>query len=74
MLADRRISAYRPEGTNDDGLSVIDGGHQLESLNGATLYLGVTNVSGFTFWGLETPDGIVPLNELEPRLKGETKV
>lgn len=47
-----------------DGTLVIDGVHQFDSLTEATHSLGVTNMSGLSFWALETSERLVPLVEL----------
>ncbi|MCL0246128.1 DUF262 domain-containing protein [Corynebacterium sp. CCM 8835] len=49
---------------NDDGILVIDGMEQFESLKEAAHFLGVTNMGGLAFWALETPEGIRPLKDL----------
>lgn len=49
---------------NDDGILVIDGMEQFESLKEASHFLGVTNMGGLAFWALETPEGIRPLKDL----------
>ncbi|WP_407334670.1 DUF262 domain-containing protein [Dietzia kunjamensis] len=49
---------------NSDGVLVIDGTHQYESLDEAAHSLEVTNMSGLSFWALESPTGLVPLRDL----------
>ena len=48
----------------DDGTLVIDGTETFDSLDEAAHHLNVTNMSGFTFWALETQDDLVPLADL----------
>jgi len=49
---------------SDDGTLVIDGTHEFDSLDEAARHLGVTNMSGFSFWALETGEELRPLGEL----------
>lgn len=49
---------------NSDGVLVIDGTHQFESLDEAAHSLEVTNMSGLSFWALESPTGLLPLRDL----------
>lgn len=49
---------------SDDGTILIDGVHEFDSLDEAAHHLGVTNMSGYEFWALETDEGLVPLGEL----------
>lgn len=48
----------------DDGTVRIDGNLDFDSLDEAARHLGVTNISGFEFWALESGGGLVPLSEL----------
>lgn len=48
----------------EDGTLTIEGTHQFDSLDEAAKYLDVTNLTGFAFWALETPSGLLPLKEL----------
>lgn len=48
----------------EDGTLTLEGTHHFDSLDEAAKHLGVTNVTGFTFWALESPTGLVPLKEL----------
>ncbi|GAA1814490.1 DUF262 domain-containing protein [Agromyces neolithicus] len=48
----------------EDGTILIDGVHEFDTLDEATHYLGVTNVSGFEYWALEVGEELVPLVEL----------
>lgn len=48
----------------DDGTLLIDGVHEFDSLDEAAHHLGVTNMSGYEFWALETDEGLLPLAEL----------
>ncbi|MFE5336081.1 DUF262 domain-containing protein [Isoptericola sp. NPDC056573] len=49
---------------SEDGTIVIDGTHVFDSLDDASRFLGVTNVSGFEFWALERDGGLASLAEL----------
>ena len=49
---------------SDDGTLVLDGVHVFDSLDEAAHHLGVTNMSGFEFWALETNGGLVPLTDI----------
>lgn len=48
----------------EDGTLTLEGTHQFDSLDEAARHLGVTNITGFAFWALETPAGLVPLAQL----------
>ncbi|MER3386854.1 MAG: DUF262 domain-containing protein [Microcella pacifica] len=52
----------------DDGTIMIDGVHEFDSLDEAAHHLGVTSMSGYEFWALETEEGLVPLRELQSRV------
>lgn len=47
-----------------DGTVIIDGTHEFDSLDEAAHHLLVTNMSGLTFWALESGNDLVPLSEL----------
>jgi len=48
----------------EDGTLLIDGTHEFDSLDEASRHLGVTNMTGYQFWALETEAGQVPLADL----------
>lgn len=49
---------------DSDGVLVIDGTHQFDSLDEAAHSLEVTNMTGLNFWALESPGGLLPLRDL----------
>lgn len=54
----------------EDGTIQIDGVHEFDTLDDATHFLDVTNVSGFEFWALEQNGGLALLSDVvagEPR-------
>jgi len=53
----------------DDGTVLIEGVHEFDSLDEAAHHIGVTSMSGYEFWALETDEGLVPLRELSDTLK-----
>lgn len=55
---------------SEDGTIVIDGKHEFDSLDEASEYLGVTNLSGFEFWMLEKDDGLASMEELVKEGRG----
>ncbi len=48
----------------DDGTIRIDGLHDFDTLLEAARYLGVENLSGFEFWGVERDGGVATFGEL----------
>lgn len=48
----------------EDRTILIDGEHEFDSLDDAARHVGVTNISGFEFWVLETDGGYASLDEL----------
>jgi len=49
---------------SDNGMILIDGVDEFDSLDAAAHHLGVTNISGFEYWGLELDGTVTALRDL----------